>query len=362
MASNSNAGRRSPASIGGKASDRFFTAPPNVAPACVAELSFDGVPAAPYPPPALAGLQPHDAQRWGGRHAEDGRPVVRLADLVRLQSHRTGRVDVRPLAIAVLQRLVTLKPGAALFMLRLGDAARPVADQDVWRWRCRSGDEHYPPYLSEDEARAKGNPLDDDEAYARNLVDYAQTEPYWPRRYNTLAALPELPELRGPGGALAWLRWCWGTMATGFDDLDDTRSGRPGALAVLQSDAVEVFGAAGAEVRELAHVRLLPTPGITSADSAEEKAVIAATKPPAGFVKGAGWTPACRAALLAQYVRLCKVCQSAEAALIHLHTGWGYSKAKEKSGGPLSKVLTKARVEARDKRGQVHRAQDSVGS
>jgi hypothetical protein len=95
----------------------------------------------------------------------------------------------------------------------------------------------------------------------------------------------------------------------------------------------------------------------TAAPAAEAPApAIAALGPPAGFVKGGGWTPETRAALLQQDDDLKRDGLSNEGALIELHKAWGYSKRQDRNGGPLAKVLTKARAERKASRQRSSRA------
>lgn len=77
------------------------------------------------------------------------------------------------------------------------------------------------------------------------------------------SGLPGLAELKGPGGAIEWLRFHWG-RAQVWDDLD---KGVEGTLAILDSDAEILFGRVG-----------------VAADGTPAKTMVAKINRPAGDV------------------------------------------------------------------------------
>ena len=132
-----------------------------------------------------------------------------------------------------------------LFTAQPGELFRLVAADDVWRPRYWSGAEQ----LAEWQAQGRGPgalilllwELSDDENAARGIVIadgvHSGMVPA------DLVKLPELPELRGAAGAIEWLRVCWAERATTFEELDE---GTAAGLAMLQADAVRLFGVAAA--------------------------------------------------------------------------------------------------------------------
>lgn len=199
-----------------------------------------------YPPAGLDGLPAHDADKWGRLLTMDQpyRGLVRLADLMRLQSDRL-QLPAVPIVAAQVLAEVGAVDGLPLYVLQPGRLARLVADGELWRVACPSGAEHaaewrrnldagicaMPNTLTVSEALARGFPVGRGAAFCGAVA----VDP------EVLESLPALAELSGRPGAIAWLVECWANRATGRDDLD---TGPHAALAILADDAVALFGVA----------------------------------------------------------------------------------------------------------------------
>lgn len=141
----------------------------------------------PYPPSGLDGLPPHDANLWGDLFSEDGKRLVRLADLVLLMRQRTGRQAVQVLAAHVLNKIedgkvsqfYELRPGADAWLIH----------HDEWLMP----DDHPGNYYGGGNWRL---------------------------------------------GTIECLRWFWIEKATGFSALDQ---GPHAALAICEADALRIF-------------------------------------------------------------------------------------------------------------------------
>ncbi len=142
----------------------------------------------PYPPPSLAGLPPHDANRWGDLFGEDGQRLVRVADLVLLMRQRTGRQAVRVLADHVLNRMED-GPVLRFYELRPGAEAWPIW-HDEWL-------------------------MPDDYPGSTDGLGQCRV------------------------GSIECLRWFWTQKATSFAALDE---GPHAALAIREIDAIALFG------------------------------------------------------------------------------------------------------------------------
>lgn len=175
------------------------------------------------------------------------RVLARLADVVRFIGERDELPSKRA-AELVLDKLA-IGPVHGAFMLRRGDFARPVSDADVWRKRYPSGVEFLQALRREDAAWSRAGMvyLDPDrwnmpahEAKQRGMAVHPDdeengvyiSEGKWP-------SVPELPALRGWSGLVEWLRYCWVQHAAAFSDLD---VGEHAHVALLASDAAELFG------------------------------------------------------------------------------------------------------------------------
>lgn len=191
---------------------------------------------------SLALLPQHDAKRWGADLSNDVPPqrLVRLAGLVRLTCARTGVESVQWCAAKVLAKLAAGGP-LRLFALQLGPLACLVPDDKLWRPRYLSGPEKFSARHRE---LASGYfrvlwSLSDEEAQARGIKLGCRSD----LSDEEMQALPELPELRGPAGALALMQVQWVEQAQTFDDLD---AGPLASLAMVAADAVRMFGCAPA--------------------------------------------------------------------------------------------------------------------
>lgn len=190
----------------------------------------------------LAGLPKHDAKRWGAPHSAELRPrkLVRLADVVRMICERCGVESPQYCAGLLLEKLGERNP-PPLFQLQPGPLALPFADDHLWRERFASGADtlakhHHGnltscfflmnPCLQIGEAKARG--LNQDPG----LLFYGISD-------SDIELWPELPELRGPAGALELMRQQWGQRAQTFDDLDTDPLA---TVAILEADAVGLAG------------------------------------------------------------------------------------------------------------------------
>ena len=205
-----------------------------------------------------ASLPAHDAGKWGHNVTAEGKPrdLVRLADAVRAAGApgavtRAGMAPKR--AAAWLLDGLSELDGIDWFELDIMGAPLRVTDADAFEWRPAypSGPEHdarinqewtyspdrlmvFPPgpYLYEAEARARG--VYDDQAYEGTTLTRDE-----------IRALSALPSLRGPAGAVEWLRLEWVERLKTAEDLD---TGRAGFLAVPAHDLARLawLPAAGA--------------------------------------------------------------------------------------------------------------------
>ena len=183
----------------------------------------------------LSGLATHDAEKWGRARTDEvnPRPVIRLADLVRLLSDRADLPPKRSVA-AMLEKLEGCGE-CALFVLRPDDLARPVTDAKIWRPRFASGTEQFRAWQQDmnDGFISPGPTLATDEAAWRGISVVDDPDRCIERD------APELPELRGVAGALEMLRVVWVQRALSFASLD---AGPAAELAMLRVDAVRLFG------------------------------------------------------------------------------------------------------------------------
>lgn len=79
----------------------------------------------------LIGLPEHDVQKWGAAHDHDGVQLVRLADLVRMVSARTGSHAVREVAAFVLNK-VRADGECAFYWMRQGAGADRLDEAAEW--------------------------------------------------------------------------------------------------------------------------------------------------------------------------------------------------------------------------------------
>lgn len=190
----------------------------------------------------LADPPRHDAKRWGAPLSNEDVPqrLIRLADLVRMVCIRTGIESVQWCAAKVLAKLAEGGP-LRLFVLQLGPLASLVPDDELWRPSYPSGPDKWSARQRE---MASGVLralwcLSDEEAQARGIKSGCRADLI----DDEMQALPELPELRGPAGALALMQAQWADQAQTFDDLD---TGPLASLAMVAADSVVMFADAPA--------------------------------------------------------------------------------------------------------------------
>jgi hypothetical protein len=321
------------------------------------DLAADDRPAQPTPAESAAPPLPRVAG-LGETEAGEFAPVLQLASIARLLASALRAPAAKARAL-VLQRLQS--DGAALFVAPGDELAEalPVQAADEWRPALASGAESLAEHhrlqalllhlsgtgdnMDAAEALWRGVPLlTNDPAAGAFIADDARR------------SLPALPALRGRLGALE----AWRMAAAPGAERSEVEFVRLAlALGILADDAVRLFpelpwgfssrqGVAAPAHQRPQLLALQPSAEVShlaEAAQAARKAATAALKPPYGFTKGGGWTDDSRAELLRQYETLTAAGLTSEGALIELHTSWGYSKRNDRNGGPLGKVLTRAR-------------------
>lgn len=146
----------------------------------------------------------HDTDKWGSLLSPERRDLVRLANVVAFCMTR-DRLPVRRAAAAVLDALAAL-PLADLFLLKPGDFAEQLTDATV--------------------------------------IPYPGPNVWWVDALSTDAAFDDLS---GSAQVIWWVRQEWTEEAAAVADLDKSPGG---ALAMLASDAVRLFGGGVADGTE----------------------------------------------------------------------------------------------------------------
>lgn len=269
-------------------------------------------------------------------------------DLVQeLLDRGAERVGMR----AALRELLRVNSGDHWFVASEEGAPRPVGDADVWYGG-------WPSVRERAELASDPRPRD---AFVGGVVGPAETAlrglgqwrgTTWPEVVASVPAgrLAATEPFRGVTGLRRWFAEAWLQFhAAGLPQPDglgrllipaDVGDAVRAACGICWPPAVALSKAAIPEPAAALHL----VEAVADRGAAQREA-IASLVPPQGFVKGGGWTADSRAELLRQCESLMAAGLSLEGAYIELHKAWGYSKRSDRNGGPLAKVLTRARAE-----------------